>query len=361
MSFEVDFLAVGDGEKSGDAIALRFGNLSGQRSEQNVFVIDGGTKESGENLVNLIQKHYGTNRVDVVISTHPDSDHSSGLTVVLEKMEVGKLLMHQPWNHAEDITHLFDDDRVTHTGIEERAWRSLENVRELEKLATKKKIPIAEPFSDLFKEVLSPSKEFYQKQLVNFRCMPKPAEKQGLAALGETIRAAVAEVIKWIAESWSTETLSEPAEDATSAENNSSVVLLLNFGDEKFLFTADAGVPALTEAANQADKLGIDLKSVKYIQVPHHGSKRNVGPSILDRIIGLKKSEQTFDKTAFVSASKDGEPKHPARKVVNAFQRRGAKVFATKGNGLCQHSKDVPKRQGWNDATKLPFYEQVDE
>ena len=29
MAFEVDFLAVGDGEKSGDAIAVRWGNLGG--------------------------------------------------------------------------------------------------------------------------------------------------------------------------------------------------------------------------------------------------------------------------------------------------------------------------------------------
>jgi hypothetical protein len=64
MAYEVDFMAVGDGEKSGDAIALRFGNLVGPRSEQKVFVIDGGTKESGEKLVEHIQKYYGTTRVD---------------------------------------------------------------------------------------------------------------------------------------------------------------------------------------------------------------------------------------------------------------------------------------------------------
>jgi len=361
MSFEVDFLSVGEGAKSGDAIALRYGNFAGQRSEQTVIVIDGGTKESGENLVTHIQKHYGTSRVDVVICSHSDADHSSGLTVVLEKLEVGRLFMHQPWNHAEDIAHLFDDDRVTHTGLEERAWRSLENARELEKLATRKKIPIVEPFSDTTKEVLSPSKDFYQKQLANFRCMPQPAEQASLAKLGEAIRAALAEAIKWITETWSTETLSEPEEDATSAENNSSVVLLLNLGDEKFLFTADAGVPALTEAVNRAEALGIDLKTVKYVQVPHHGSKRNVGPAVLDRILGPKRPQENFDKSAFVSAAKDSQPKHPARKVINAFQRRGAKVFSTQGQGLYQHSKDLPLRGGWVVATKLPFYEQVDE
>jgi len=180
MSYEIDFLAVGENGRSGDAIALRIGNLSGQRSEQKVLVIDGGSKDSGEALVSHINRYYGTDFVDIVMSTHPDSDHSSGLAVVLEKMKVGCLFMHQPWNHAEDIKHLFDDERVTPTGLEERAWRSLENARELEKTANRKGIPIREPFSDSYQDVLSPSKAFYQQQLANFRCMPEPAKKAGL-------------------------------------------------------------------------------------------------------------------------------------------------------------------------------------
>lgn len=362
MAYEVDFMAVGDGERSGDAIALRFGNLAGPRSEQKVYVIDGGTKDSGEALVSHIQTFYHTDLVDVVISTHPDSDHSSGLAVVLEKLRVGCLLMHQPWNHAEDIHHLFDhDNRVTPTGLEERAWRSLENVRDLEKLAAKKGIQIVEPFSDAFRDVLSPSKAFYQEQLANFRCMPEPAQQTSLKAMMEAVFGAVKEVIKKIAETWFTETLTEPEQDATSAENNSSVILLLDLAGERFLFTADAGVPALTAAADRAATLGIDLKAVKYLQVPHHGSKRNVGPAILDRILGPKLAQDSPTKVAFVSASKDGAPKHPAKKVVNAFQRRGARVFATQGKALSQHSPDAPKREGWSDATKLPFYQEVDE
>jgi len=360
MAYEVDFMAVGDGEKSGDAIAVRFGNLAGPRAQQKVFVIDGGNKESGESLVDHVQKYYGTTRVDAVISTHPDADHSSGLTVVLEELEVGSLYMHQPWNHAEDIRHLFDDDRVTPSGLEERAWRALENARELEKLANDKHIPIVEPFSDTVPQVLSPSKDFYQQQLANFRCMPEPARQARLRAIMEAVFGAV-KVTKRTAETWFTETLTEPEPDATSGENNSSVVLLLDLAGQRFLFTADAGVPALTAAADRAAALNIDLKTVKYLQVPHHGSKHNVGPAILDRILGPKLSQDSPTKVAFVSASKDGGPKHPAEKVINAFQRRGAKVFATQGNGLSQYSPDVSRRVGWSDATKLPFYGEVDE
>jgi hypothetical protein len=63
MGYEVDFLALGDGEKSGDAIALCFGNLNGHRSEQTVVVIDGGFKESGDALVEHIKYYYRTEYV----------------------------------------------------------------------------------------------------------------------------------------------------------------------------------------------------------------------------------------------------------------------------------------------------------
>jgi hypothetical protein len=55
MGYEIDFLPVGEGEKSGDAIALRFGNLFGNRNEKTVVVIDGGFKETGEKLVKHIE------------------------------------------------------------------------------------------------------------------------------------------------------------------------------------------------------------------------------------------------------------------------------------------------------------------
>jgi beta-lactamase superfamily II metal-dependent hydrolase len=361
MAYEVDFLPVGDGERSGDAISLRFGNLAGRRDEQQVWVIDGGTKESGEALVGHIKKYYGTDCVDVVVSTHPDSDHASGLSIVLEQMsKVGVLLMHQPWNHAENIRHLFDDVRVTPSGIEERVWRALQDARELEKIATKRGIPVREPFSDDFKFVLSPSKVFYEQQLASFRCMPEAAQRETMARILEAILGKAKEAARAL-ETWFQETLADPEPDATSAENNSSVVLLLPLDDKRWLFTADAGVPALTEAADRAATLGVDLKTVGFIQAPHHGSKRNVGPTILNRIVGPIKTNESYDKAAFVSASKDGQPKHPAKKVVNAFKRRGANVFATQGKGLWHHSSDAPQRHGWNNATPLPFYEEVDE
>ena len=51
MGFEIDFLAVGKEAKSGDAIAIRYGDLAGPRENQRAIVIDGGYTDDGAALV----------------------------------------------------------------------------------------------------------------------------------------------------------------------------------------------------------------------------------------------------------------------------------------------------------------------
>jgi phosphoribosyl 1,2-cyclic phosphodiesterase len=126
MNFEIDFLPVGNGEKSGDAICFRYGNLLGPRDQQKVFVVDGGTKESGEALVQHIRSYYGTSYVDSVFSTHPDLDHTSGLTVVMESLDFGQLVMHRPWEHATEICDLFKAPS-TPTKMSEKLRKAITN------------------------------------------------------------------------------------------------------------------------------------------------------------------------------------------------------------------------------------------
>jgi len=89
--FELDFFDV-ETDKSGDAIAVRY-EIAGR---QLVHLIDGGYQVTGPAIVANINKYYGTNRVDHVVVTHCDRDHTGGLTYVLDNMEVGELWMLRP-------------------------------------------------------------------------------------------------------------------------------------------------------------------------------------------------------------------------------------------------------------------------
>ena len=66
MSFQIDFLPVGNGEKSGDRITFRV--LDPESKEQKIFIIDGGFNDTADELVEHIKKYYKTNVVDYVIS-----------------------------------------------------------------------------------------------------------------------------------------------------------------------------------------------------------------------------------------------------------------------------------------------------
>lgn len=364
--YEIDVLSVGQGERSGDAIAMRYSLDGGQWS---VIVIDGGDKDAGERLVSHIREHYGTNRVNHVVNTHPDSDHCSGLSVVLGEMHVEQLWMHLPWVHSPRLMAAFDDARLTPGSVQRRTADAVKAAKNLHDIATRNRVPVFEPFQGAniggFR-VLSPSRDEYLRLLPHFRCTPPAAVPQTMSARLAEINAsapkapaagnALARVggAALVAPTWIRATPQN--ENAilgikpTAAENESSVVLFANFGGERILFTGDAGPLALTASTDYADYYGMSLRDLRLFQVPHHGSRNNLSASVLDRISA---------DVAFVSAAPKSST-HPRRSVTNALIRRGTRVYRTDGNGL-RFQLNCGTRQGWGgSATPVPLYETIE-
>jgi beta-lactamase superfamily II metal-dependent hydrolase len=354
---EIDFLAVGNGEKSGDAIAFRYGNLNGHRDEQTVIVVDGGFTDDGEALVQHIRTHFGTNRVDIVVSTHPDADHVNGLKVVLKEMEVGLLLMHLPWTRSPAVE---ESKRMKFASpkVDDKFERNFAAASELEDIARERGIAIIEPFTGMSTPdgkltILSPTEEFYGEMMEAIADSERSITSSVLTKLAHSLSEAAQKVVP---ESLHIETLTDKGD--TSPQNNTSVVCLIRAGGKSALLTGDAGIPALERAAAHLDSLGIGTGSLSFVQVPHHGSRRNVGPTVLNRLLGPKGQENRLG-TAFVSAAKDSK-KHPAKKVTNAFTRRGYPVHGTEGQGK-RHAHNAPARQGWSASTAYPLHTTVED
>jgi beta-lactamase superfamily II metal-dependent hydrolase len=87
-----------------------------------------------------------------------------------------------------------------------------------------------------------------------------------------------------------------------------------------------------------------------FLDVPHHGSKRNLNSKILKRINAA---------IAFISAPPEGD-KHPAKKVTNALKKHGAKVYVNRINTV-RHQYNAPERSGWVAAAEEPFHDVVEE
>lgn len=346
MSFEVDILPVGDLSKSGDAIAFRYGDFSSRDGFQ-VVVLDGGFQASGSDLCEHIRDYYETDRIDLVVASHPDGDHVSGLDVVLTEMKVDRLWMHRPWlREAEMNNYVVTKAAGT---LPEPLRKSLEQAYELEEIAISRGIPMQEPFKsltsdDLVLRVLGPAEDYYAELVPNFSASTAKRLVEKAAA---ALRAAATR----IAETLDADLLVDPHPDAPGARNNSSVVLHADFGEEVVLFTADVGVGGLEQALDYAQS--VELRSPSVVQVPHHGSKRNIGPTMLDRIIGSIGGLPIAQ--SFASVAKEGQPKHPSQRVVNAIVRRNGKFCRTAGVPLCFRSADVPMRFGWVTAPLASF------
>lgn len=353
MAHEIDFLPVGDGSKSGDAIALRYGNLD-NADEQTVVVIDGGYTDDGEALVKLIRERYHTDYVDVVVSTHPDQDHVKGLEVVVEQLRVGQLWMHQPWKHSSVISL---SRSLKFGGLTESVRKSLQQASDLEEIAIRRGVPIIEPFTgvgtpDSSFYVIGPDQSYYEELIAE---VPLATVQQ--SALSKVLARAAELAQNLVPETLQIETLTDSGE--TSPRNNTSVISVLQVDGMVSIFTGDAGIPSLERAMDAIEARGYVPGMAQFVQVPHHGSRRNVGPTILNRMLGSRGTSDARG-AAFVSAAELGAPKHPAKKVTNAFRRRGYTPYATTGQALLR-TIGAPIREGYTASEPLPLYTMVEE
>lgn len=358
MGYEFDFFQVGEASKPGDATCFRFGDLLNNGS-QTVCVIDAGTRVTGTKMAEHIINFYRTSTVDFAFATHPHDDHIQGLFSLIENCTVRNLVMHLPWEHNTELHRVLDDGRRTADSVRSALQRSLTALYDLHELALSYDVNVYDYFNPMLPyiipsevKILGPSKEYYISLLPEFLSAPSSAT----LASSESLFSRVVGLFDFMME-----TLEDPVENDVSAMNNSSAILLVNVDDRRFLFAGDAGVPALTQALDLAEWHSIPVINPNYFHIPHHGSKRNLGPTILDRLCGPKQglfvSEAHCPNIALVSLAKEPNDKHPSKKILNALRRRGYRAPMIDST-MC-YSKGAPSRPGWSsDSCRYhPVYE----
>lgn len=358
MPYELDFIGVNKETKDSDAIGIRWKN-----SDRNyvVGVYDGGLQIYGDKLKEHIEECYFNDVeekiIDFVICSHSDQDHTSGIKEILESYEVKSLYMNRPWLYVDEIFDKVNDGRITRDSLKDRLKEKYSYIADLEDIAIEKDIPIYETFQGMKINdkltVLSPAKDFYLELLVESD--KTPLEEN--STFKGMIKEAFQKISDVLTESWNEENLREDVK--TSAENEMSVVILGQMDEENFLLTGDAGLRALKNAIEYAENIFIPIKdNVTFYQIPHHGGRHNVSTLLLNSMVGEVVDEgETNGKRAFVSVGKNSD--HPLKMVVNAFVRRGVKVYKTDGNTITHH-RNMPEREGWTSVDNLKFNTKVE-
>ena len=345
--YEIDFITVGEA-RSGDAITLRY-EVNGNTF---IHVVDGGFQDDGPHVMRHLRKYYGGSGVSHIVVTHPDGDHTGGLQTVIEECSVytgGGLWMLRPWLYAAELLPSFARF-TTVSGLEAALRKAYPSIAALEEIAERLGITIYEPFQgEAIGEftVLAPTKARYLDLVVRSKKTPKEAAEEARLKILEALQARVAKVVRFIKAGWGDEKFSA---EATSEENEMSVVQYANLCGVKILLTGDVGRDGLAEAADYAPFVGFQLPGINCFDVPHHGSRRNVSTELLDRWLGarlpqqLPKGDGLFN--AYISANQNDDD-HPRRAVVRGLVHRGADVSQTegaRGQWLRWPSINAPKR-----------------
>lgn len=346
--YEVDFLPVektGElGSKSGDAITMRFTEETTQR--ERVVVIDGGYGHTAEAVVENIRKFYGTTHIDLMISTHPDQDHINGLANIMDIVAEGgasvdELFIHRPHDHADSAL----------------AMSNIEVVDALIGSAEDMGIAITEPFTGESRfggqvRVLGPTRAYYERLLEQHLAEERSGEATLRRTASDSLAASLIQKAGDFLErklaDFPIETLGENGD--SGPRNDTSVVTLLQVDGHRMLFTGDAGITALGRAWDEYERVvgSFPDTPLDFFQAPHHGSRRNLSPSLLDRIFG-KPGENPLAPTSMISSALK-DKKHPSPKVVNSLGMRGVDVFATESRHISHTSTTRP---GWAALTPV--------
>lgn len=135
-AYEIRFFQVGKTSKGGDAILIR---LINEYNQPTIIVIDGGYAETGEKIKKYLE-NIGITTIDLVINTHPDIDHISGLIRLFEEdsITIKKLIMNRPWKDSNITADYFNDNRITDKSVNKRMIEAFKYAFNLEQVAKKK-------------------------------------------------------------------------------------------------------------------------------------------------------------------------------------------------------------------------------
>jgi beta-lactamase superfamily II metal-dependent hydrolase len=335
---EVDMLPVGNA----DCILItRWSGL-----EYETMLVDGGTKESYDKLYPFLVAK-GLYHIHAVVSTHPHEDHAAGLIQLLEdkRISIGRLYLHWPFNYfvASKVDAALKAARGTQEADD--IGRAIDLAFGLVEAAQARKIPWnTQPVQGVQigpMTVLGPSEYFYREAVSEIVDESRIRE---FDRINKSYIAAVNAPQYQVMERLDQISLLEDPQ--TSPLNNTSVILAFRWDDRIYLFTADAGAQALNAAA-----CAYALKGCYVVQIPHHGSRRNITANLIAHF---------SPKIALVSA--EGSLKHPRRPVVNGFKKVGTKVYSThypKPTFLRLTEGTVPARLGYGPI--LPLWDKPKE
>ena len=285
------------------------------------IVIDGGPEVTADNISDY---YLGLEHVDLLVLTHYDADHISGLLKFFASIKEEKGFIDNVWANCASIVDYDDEENAA--AFEDAYVLS----RHLEKLhkkgiighwcddVTTEKDPVTiGPFKI---EVLSPTKDIQSELLKRYRIYIEQEGLQDDPDLDEEVSYARVQMdatkeLSVLAASFSP--------TSTTFMNKTSIALQITAEGRTVLLLGDADTKVITDSfkalgATEEKPLNVDL-----IKMPHHGSKANVNAQWFQLI--------DCSNFLFTTNGGDGGAYHPDRQTIaciDSWARKNEKPIA---------------------------------
>lgn len=125
---------------------------------------------------------------------------------------------------------------------------------------------------------------------------------------------------------WNVLSVNNAKDVKESEDNNTSIVIQLNYGDNKFLFMGDA-----TSKVEKALLSNDRLEKIDVLKVGHHGSNTSSSKEFLNVIL------PTY---AIISVNNSEYIKHPSQEVIERLNSINSKIYRTDENGTIWITSD---------------------
>jgi beta-lactamase superfamily II metal-dependent hydrolase len=298
-------------------------------TENSNILIDGGTKKTYNIFLKREIERLRDNgkRVDLVVSTHIDSDHIDGIVQLLENEKqlleenyIESSIIKKIWFNAfED--RLFSDDFSNDTSYSGyKTFR--EFIDDMDKsIEYDNHISIDNKIDYLINNeinilLLSPNDKKIKKLHKKYK---EPIEEDFYTSYSKDSNKSIEELAQL------------PFKKDNSEHNGASIAFILEYEVKKYLFLADAHIDLIVESL---EKLGYSKDNpleVEFIKLSHHGSKKNINQKFLD----LVRSDN------FIILTNGASHGHPDKEALSRIILNPNRNFDKKINFICNYDEVV--------------------
>jgi len=274
---QVHFLDV----DQGDAIFIEF-------PDGRQILIDGGPNDKVVEKLEAVMPFWDRS-IDMVIGTHADADHISGLVPVFAHYDVDTIF----WNGVPAATEIF------------KAWQEAVLKEGAEVLVGEYGMRVVLSKTAFFEIVYPLDLSALAFASPWPKTTPRPLEAQRSEGGGGRSKDSARP------DTW--------GGVRKGGQNNSSLVIRFVYGDDTFLFTGDIERQAEYEILSQNLRLDSDV-----LKVAHHGSKTSSSELFLERV---------SPKIAVILSGRSNPYGHPHEIILQRLKEYGIKVRRTSEEG----------------------------